>query len=230
MVKEKLFAVFGLGIFGTEVCKTLASKGFKVVAADKDKGLVDKIRDTVTQAIQMDSTDEDALRNANLQDADIAIVAMGDSMEASILTTILLRKIGVPYIITRAFSDVHAEVLGQIGATEVVNLEVEEGRRLANKIIAPDVVDLIPVSEDQSLAELRIPEGFIGRSLKELDLRKKYNVNIISIRRTKTEIDDMGNPRKKEFVFTPKPDDDMKVNDVLVLLGANKDIDKMKEL
>jgi trk system potassium uptake protein TrkA len=89
---------------------------------------------------------------------------------------------------------------------------------------------VISISEDQALAEFRIPESFIGKSLSELDLRKKYNVNIITVRRTRTDIDDMGNPMRKEFVFTPKPDEALKVDDILVVLGAEKDIEKLKEL
>ena len=230
MVKEKLFAVFGLGTFGQEICKFLTGKGAKVIAVDIDRKSVDRIRDSVTQAVLLDSTDEEALRNAGLQDADIAIIAMGDNMEGSILTTILLKNIGVPYIIARAMTDVHAQVLKEVGATEVINIEVDQGQRLASRIISPDVVDVIPISEDQALAELRIPESFIGTSLSKLDLRKKYNVNIITVRRTRTDIDDMGNPIRKEFVFTPKPDEDLKVDDILVILGAEKDIDKLKEL
>ncbi|MGB2601319.1 MAG: TrkA family potassium uptake protein [Candidatus Omnitrophota bacterium] len=230
MLEEKVFAVFGLGTFGQEICKVLSGKGAKVIAVDRDKALIDRIKNSVTQAVLLDSTNEEALHNAGLQDSDVAIIAIGDNMEASILTTILLKKIGVPYIIARAMTDVHAEVLKQIGATEVINLEVQQGQRLASRIVAPDVVDIIPISEDQALAELRVPESFIGKTLINLDLRKKYNVNIITIKRTKTDIDNMGNPKRKEFIFTPKPDEDLKVNDILVVLGAEKDIDKLKEL
>ncbi|MBD3427175.1 MAG: TrkA family potassium uptake protein [Candidatus Omnitrophica bacterium] len=230
MAKEKIFSVFGLGTFGMEICSVLSKKGAKVIAVDIDKKNVDRVRDSVTQAVLLDSTDEDALRNAALQDTDVAIISIGDNMEGSILTTILLKKIGVPYIIARAMSDVHAQVLKQIGATEVINIEVDQGQRLANRIIAPDIVDVVPISEDQVLAEMRAPENFIGKTLSQLELRKRFNVNIITVRRSKIDIDDMGNPMKKEFVFTPKPDEELKVDDVLIVLGSPKDIEKLKEI
>lgn len=230
MAKEKIFSVFGLGTFGMEICSVLSKKGAKVIAVDIDKKNVERVRDSVTQAVLLDSTDEDALRNAALQDSDVAIISIGDNMEGSILTTILLKKIGVPYIIARAMSDVHAQVLKQIGATEVINIEVDQGQRLANRIIAPDIVDVVPISEDQVLAEMRAPENFIGKTLSQLELRKRFNVNIITVRRSKIDIDDMGNPMKKEFVFTPKPDEELKVDDILVVLGSPKDIEKLKEI
>ncbi len=230
MERERVFAVFGLGRFGFEICKVLSVRGAKVIAVDKDEKLISKIKDTVTQAVLMDSTDGEALRNAGLQDVDMAIIAIGDNIDASILTTILLKNMGVPYIIARAISDVHAQVLKQIGATEVLNLEVDQGRRLAQRVIAPDIMDVIPVSDSQSITELRIPKGFIGKSLRQLEVRKRYNVNIISVKRADTVVDDMGNPQRKESVFSPKPDETLNANDVLVVLGAEKDINRLREI
>ncbi|MEA3489819.1 MAG: TrkA family potassium uptake protein [Candidatus Omnitrophota bacterium] len=228
MVKQKVFAVFGLGVFGTEVCRVLSEKGMKVIAVDSNPKKIERIKDSVTQAILMDSSDEDALRGASLQDVDLAVVAIGENIDTSVLTTLLLKNLGIPYIIARAISKIHAQVLRQIGATEVINIQIEQGKRLANRIIAPDVMDIIPISENQSLAEMRIPKEFINRSLRELDLRKKYNINIISVKRTETAIDEMGNPVRKEIILTPSPKDVLKVNDVLVILGEEKDLEKVK--
>ncbi len=232
MVKEKdrLFAVFGLGIFGLEICKVLSEKGSKVIAVDKDQKLIDRAKDIVAQAVLIDSTDENALRNAGLQDVDVAIVAIGESIDGSILTTILLKNLGVPNIIARAVSDVHAQVLQKIGATEVINISVEEGRRLAKRIISPEVVDMMPISKDQSITEMRIPAEFADKTLQEINLRKKYHVNLVSVKRTTTAIDEVGNPVKKEEVFSPKPDEALKANDILVVLGREDDIEKLKEL
>jgi trk system potassium uptake protein TrkA len=230
MAKEKVFAVFGLGVFGTEVSRTLSQKGAKVIAVDVDKKAVEKMKDVVTQAVLLDSTDEEALRNAGLQDADVAIIAMGKNVGVSILTTILLKNLGVPCIIARAMFDLHAQVLRKIGATEVINIEIEQGSRIANRLVTPDIVDMIPVSADQAITELRIPKEFAGKSLHDLELRKKYNVNVISIKRTKTDIDDMGNPKREELVFSPKPMDILNINDILVILGSQGDIEKLKEM
>lgn len=230
MRQEKIFAVFGLGIYGTEVCKVLADKGCKVIAVDKEQGLINKVKDIVTEAVLLDSTNEEALIQTNLQDVDVAIVAMGNSIDASILTTILLKNLGVPNIIARAVSDLHGQVLKQIGATEVINIEVEEGRRLAKRIVAPDIVDIMAISKDQSIAELRIPEVFVDKTLQEIDLRKKYHVTLVTVKRTDTSIDQAGNPVKDENVFAPNPDEPLRENDMLVLLGSDLDIEKIKEL
>ncbi len=228
--KEKLFAVFGLGKFGYEVCRVLADSGAKVIAVDREQKRVNKVRDMVTEAILIETNDEETFLNANLQDVDVGIVALGSNIQGSILTTTLLKNIGVPYIIARAMSDVHAQVLKQTGATEVLNLEIEEGKRLARRILAPDLMDIIPVSADQSVVEMRVPREFVGRSLIDLKLRQKYQVNIVSIKRIKTTIDDIGNPEREETVITPGAEDVLEVNDILVMLGAEKDIDKIKEL
>ncbi|MFC1480149.1 potassium channel family protein [Candidatus Omnitrophota bacterium] len=229
MEKEKVFAVFGLGTFGLEICKVLSSKGAKVIAVDRNQKSIEKIKDVVTQAVAIDSTDEEDLLNAGLQDVDVAVISIGDNIDASILTTTLLKNIGVPYIIARAMSGIHAQVLKQIGATEVMNLEIEQGQRLANRIFAPEIMDVIHLSDDQSLAELRVPKDFIGKSLQDLDLRKKFNVNVISVKRTKTDIDKIGNPERKELVFSPKPMDILEINDILVVLGNEQDMNRLKE-
>lgn len=229
MEKEKLFAVFGLGTFGYEVCRNLVEKGAKVIAIDHSEKILDKIKNDVAQAILIDSTDEEALHNSGVEDIDVAIVAIGD-VDANILTTALLKKFGVPYIIARALSETHAQVLKQIGATEVINIEIEEGKRVATKLMAPEVLDVIPISQNQSLAEIRVPKEFVGKTLSRLDLRKKFNVNVISIKRIETVIDDMGNPIKEEIVINPQPTDVLQVNDILVLLGSDEAIESLKEL
>lgn len=230
MIKDKVFAVFGLGRFGFEICKVLSEKGAKVIAIDNKDKIIDKIKDTVTQAVLLDSTDEDALNNAGIQDVDIAIVAIGDNIDSSILTTTLLKNLGVPYIISRAITEIHAQVLRQIGATEVINLETVEGNRLANRLVSPDVMDLIPVSDKEFLIELRVPKEFVGKNLLQLDLRNKYHVNIVSIKRYHTEIDSEGNPEIKQIVVSPKPDEPFNVNDVIIVLGEEVNLQRIKEL
>ena len=129
MAKEKVFAVFGLGAFGNEVCRVLSEKGGKVIAFDNRPQPVERIKDQVSQVMVLDSTDEEALRSAPLENVDIAIVAIGDDVEASILTTALLKNMGIPYIIARAVTDIHMRVLRQIGANEVISLEMNfEGK------------------------------------------------------------------------------------------------------
>lgn len=228
MAKEKVFAVFGLGTFGMEVCQVLSQKGGKVIAVDNQTQLVEKLKETVFQAVVLDSKDEESLKSISLEDIDVAVVAIGDDIESSILTTALLKNLGVPYIIARAISPIHSQVLKQVGATEVIHIEIEEGRRIANKLITPFILEHIPLSKNQSLAEIRIPKDFIGKSLFKLDLRKKYNINVISIKREETTIDDLGNPVKEEMAIAPDSTTVLKENDIIVIVGNEKDIEQLK--
>jgi trk system potassium uptake protein TrkA len=228
MKKEKVYAVFGLGTFGLEVCKVLSEKGGRVIAVDVNEKLIDRVKDTVTQAILIDSTDEESIRSAPLTEVDVAVVGIGDDMESSILTTAILKKIGLPYIISRAINDIHAQVLKQVGATEVLFIEIEEGRRLAQRLISPDVLDRIPISQNQTLAELVTPPQLAGRALYKIDLRKKFGVSVISIKRKKTIIDDQGSPRIEELVIQPTPTTVLEKEDILVVVGKDEDIDALK--
>ena len=227
--EEKVFAVFGLGSFGMEVCRGLIEKGGKVIAFDSRTQPIEKIKDLVNQVMVLDSTDEDALRSAPLENVDVAIVAIGDDVEASILTTAILKDIGVPYIIARAVTDVHMRVLRQIGANEVINLEIEEGRRVASRLMTAEVLETIPVTEDYSIVELYVPESMVGKSLERLNLRADYMVNVIAIERFKTTVDEEGNPVKEERVIIPTKDDVLLNDDILIVVGRNTDLDTFRE-
>lgn len=229
MDKEKVFAIFGLGTFGYEVCSNLVAKGAKVIAVDHSEKLVDKIKDLVTQAIVLDSTDEELFNTLPFDDIDVAVVAMGDNIEASILTTSMLKNAGVPHIISRAITDTHAHVLKQVGANEVINLEVEAGEKIANKLFSPFVYEELYLSKNQILAEISVPNKHIGKSIKELDLRKTRSINIVSIKRTITNIDHDGNPVKTEIIVSPMPVDILEKDDILIVVGASKDIEDFRE-
>ena len=227
--EEKVFAVFGLGAFGMEICRGLIEKGGKVIAFDSRTQPIEKVKDLVNQVMVLDSTDEDALRSAPLENVDVAIVAIGDDVEASILTTAILKNIGVPYIIARAVTDVHMRVLRQIGANEVINLEIEEGRRVASRLLTAEVLETIPVTEDYSIVELYVPESMVGKSLERLNLRADYMVNVIAIERFKTTVDEEGNPLKEERVILPTKDDVLLGDDILIVVGRNTDLDTFRE-
>lgn len=230
MAKEKNYAIFGLGTFGFEICTELVDQGCRVVAIDSDFALIEKIKDRVMHAIQIDSTDEDAFNNLPLENIDVAIVAIGDNLESSIITTALLKKMNIPYVIARARSDIHAAVLKQIGADEIINLEIEEGKRIAHRLVYPNIIERIPISKDLVFAEIVVPKNFIGKNMQKLNLRNKYNINVISIKRYELMIDEMGNPVKNEIVILQKPTDILQKNDILIVIGNNKDIESLKEL
>lgn len=227
---EKTFAVIGLGTFGRRVCEVLAEKGGTVIALDNDPELVDRLTQTVTQAVLVDATDEEGLSNAPLEDVDVAVVAIGDNVEASILATALLKKMAVPYVLARATSDLHQQVLRRVGADEVVNVEIDEGSRIASRLIAPQVLDQYPVTADISIAELYVPSILAGASLAKLDMRNRYRVNVVSIKRTDVNVDELGNPDRRETVVFPGPDDILKAEDIILVVGRNADIDAFRQL
>ncbi|MBN2601566.1 MAG: TrkA family potassium uptake protein [Candidatus Marinimicrobia bacterium] len=230
MAKEKVFGVFGLGTFGLEVCRVISEKGGKVIAVDFQTDLIEKVKNMVTQAVLIDSTDEQSLKNAPIEDIDVAVVGIGQNIESSILTTAVLRNLGVPYIISRAISDIHGQVLKQVGATEVINIEIEEGKRIASKLISPDIIDKVYIGQNQILAEVMCPKSMVGKSIMMLDLRKKLDINIISIKHTSTKIDDMGNPVVESNVDFPAPSTIIQKDDILVVVGREKDVDKLKDI
>jgi trk system potassium uptake protein TrkA len=228
--KQKTFAVFGLGSFGDEVCRVLAEKGARVLAFDKSAEAVEKIREAVKQALVLDSADEDAMMSAPVDGVDVAIVAIGEDIEASILTTALLKNIGVPYIVARASSEIHQRVLRMVGATEVINLEIEEGRRVASRLMTTEAMDTISVTDDYSIVEFPVPESMVGMSLEKLDIRKKHRVNVIAIERFESAFDGEGNPAREERVILPDKDDILVHGDVLIVVGRNSDIEALSEV
>lgn len=231
MSKErgKVYAVVGLGTFGRHVAEVLAERGRKVVAIDNDAALIDRVKDTVAQAVLLDATDEESLASAPFDDVDVAVVAIGDNIAASILTTALLKRIGVPYVLSRSISELHEQVLKQIGADEIVNIEVDEGQRVAMRLISPEILDRIPVSKSISVAELYAPRSFVGCTLGEIDLRNRFNINIVSITRLDVRVDEIGNPIHDKKIFFPTSDDVLQEADVVLVVGRNEDIDALKE-
>jgi trk system potassium uptake protein TrkA len=227
--KHKVFAVIGLGTFGRRVAEVLADRGGEVIAIDNNPDLIDRVKDSVTQAVLLDATDETSLANAPFDDVDVAVVAIGDNVAASILATALLKRVGIPYILARSISDLHEQVLRQIGADEIVNIEIDEGQRIAMRLMSPEILDRIPVSESISVAELYVPRSFVGKSIGKLELRKRFNVTVISITRTNLSVDEMGNPVRNEQIIFPKSEDTLEESDVMLVVGKNDDIDAMKE-
>lgn len=229
MSDTKVYAVIGLGSFGRRVCEVLSDRGMSVIAVDNDPMLVERIRDSVTQSIRLDTTDPEQMRQAPLEDVDVGIVAIGENVEASILSTALLRRVGVPYIFARAVSDVHYQVLRQIGAHEVVNIEIDSGERIAQQLIAPDVLDQIPISEGISLAEIFVPDGLAGKTLADLDLRNKFGITVVGIKRINLSVDEAGNTARSEAIDFAAADSKVDRTDTLIVVGADEDITSLRE-
>ncbi|MBU0571201.1 MAG: TrkA family potassium uptake protein [Candidatus Omnitrophica bacterium] len=226
----KRFAVVGLGRFGSSVAKALAEKGQEVLAIDKQEELVHDIMDFVNKAICLDSTDEKAMRSIGIQDVDVAICGIGTNIEASILVTLLLKDLGIPTIICKAVNEPHKKALMRIGASRVVLPERDMGERIANTIISSDenVLEHILLPGDAGIIEFIPPKEFMGKTLRDIDMRAKYGVNVIAIKKQEKNSETGKITGSARINITPLADDVVAEDDVLVVFGENKKIEKLK--
>ena len=218
------FAVIGLGRFGWSVAKTLSEKGHQVLAIDKDEELVQEASDFVTESVQVDSTDEKALKAVGIMNVDVAVVGIGTNLEASVLTTLILKELGVQHIVARAITDEHSKVLQRVGATKVVLLERDMGARIANSLVSPSILEHIELSPESSIMEAVPPKEFIGKSIRDVDVRAKHGLNIIGIRKKEAYAEGVC-----ELNVAPKADYVIKQGDVFILIGSNENLDKFRK-
>ncbi|MGQ9628774.1 MAG: potassium channel family protein [bacterium] len=224
------FVVIGLGQFGISVATTLAQSGQEVMVIDTDEEKVQAISDVVTHAVRVEATDEKALRALGVADVDVAVVCIGD-IEDSILTTMILRDMGVPEIIAKASNILHGKVLQKVGASKVIFPERDMGVRVAKSLIAPNVIELVGgLSSDYNIVEAVAPPAFVGRTLKELAIRNKYNVTVIGIRRKVPQQNPDGSIDYKEDTnMVVQADDVILPGDTLLILGARESIDLIRQ-
>ena len=214
----KQFVVIGLGRFGTSVACNLVKNGYDVLAIDKDEGKVQNIIETVTHAVEADATDEKALRTLGISNFEVGVVSIGDDLHASILATLILKEMGVGYVVAKAQNELHGKVLNKVGADRVVYPENDMGARLAQNLISTNVLDFIEFAPDYSVIEIRPTNFMVGKSLAELDLRSKYNVNVMAIK------------RGEHMNMTPGAEDKILEEDLLIVMGKNDNLDKVKDL
>ncbi|MGQ9707509.1 MAG: potassium channel family protein [bacterium] len=224
----KQFAVIGLGTFGARVAHTLMEKGSEVIAIDSDPKKVEAIKDDVTQALCLDSTDEEALARSGVLDVDAVIVAMGERMEAAIITTSLLKKLGAGQVIARAASSLYARILKDVGADRTILIEEQMAEQLAKSLITPDLLEQIPLAANHSLVEMNAPQHMIGKKLGQLDIRRRFNINIIAIKKRVPVITPEGESGFKEQINDlPGPEDIIEPDDILVVVGLDEDIEHL---
>jgi trk system potassium uptake protein len=213
----KQVAVIGLGRFGSSVARTLAESGCEVLAVDVDEARVKAIADYVTDAVRANALDEEALRSLGLRNFEVVVVAIGHEVEASILTTVLLKEMGVPKIVAKAQDDLHGRVLQKVGADIVVFPERDMGVRLAHTLISRNVIDEIQLSTDYSILEMEAPPRFLDRSLKELELRQRFGLTVLAIRRV------------DRIIVSPDAEQTLEEGDVLVTLGQPEKLESLNE-
>jgi trk system potassium uptake protein TrkA len=231
---SKQFAVIGLGRFGFEVALWLSQHHFQTLAIDVNRNLVQEISKDVDNAMCFDSTNESALRDARIDEIDTVICAIGDHhVQNNILTTALLKQFGVPRIVARASTDLHARILKIVGANEVVNPEKEMGMRTAQKVATPGLTELIPLSDNAAIAELKVPESFIGKNIYDLRIRSRYGINVIGIRRLKENLADeidIDDKQSRNFILSFSPEEIFEKDDVFVVAGKESDVKKFASI
>jgi trk system potassium uptake protein TrkA len=225
------YAVIGIGKFGAKLATSLFAKGGEIMAIDINHDAIESIKDHVSQAVVCDCTNERAMRDLGIQDIDVAIVAVGDNIETSILATAILKRLGVQRILSRALSPMQKQILTEVGAHEVFSLEDQMGEQIASRLISPHILESIKLSSGHSLVELEPPGSFLGKTLKDLQLRATCGVNVIAIKTHQPAINEKGESIVKVVLNDlPSPDEKITTNDVLVVVGRDDRIKALSEL
>ncbi len=224
------FAVIGLGRFGKKLAIALAMSGAEVIAIDKNRDEIELITDQVSHAVRLDSTDEEALKSQGVDKVDVAIIGIGQGaggFESAILTVVNLRQMGIKQIYARAEDLIAGEVFSKVGATEVIYPEIESAERWAFKLIAPQIGEKIDFAEGYSLARIKAPASFNGRTVMDLQLRQKHNVNLVLIKRG--ENSKQKKAEKGKIINVPMPSTVIYQDDILMVAGSDADLAKLPQ-
>lgn len=223
-MKRKQFGVIGLGRFGSAMATTLTELGHDVIGVDADESRVQQLADVITQALQIDATDERALRAAGVRDVDVAVVSIGENIESSLLVVMQLRELGIRTIVAKAVTPLHGRILEKLGVSRVIFPEREMAVRVAHSLVMPNVLDYIELSMDFSIVEVPAPDAFVGRTLKQLELRPRLGLTLIAIKRP--------SPDSRVIVtnIAPAADEEIRPGDTLALLGSNERLNQLDRL
>jgi trk system potassium uptake protein TrkA len=214
----KRVVVVGLGIFGFNIAKDLFENGFEVIAIDKNKDVVNRIRDFSTKAVLADATDRELLEMIGIQPDDTVIISFGEDLAASTLLTLHLKEMNIKNILVKAPNEDHKRILEKVGATEVIIPEKEMADKVAKGLISPNVLDYLPVSEDFTICEVAPPSSFLGKTIADLRLRGKYHIEVIAIRDVLSD----------KIQLVPRADFVIKDSDILIVIGKEADIQKIQ--
>ncbi len=213
----KQYVVIGCGRFGSSVARTLYNMGHDVLAIDSSEEIIQYISEEVTHAIQADATDENVLKSLGIRNFDVAIITIGSNIQASIMTTLMAKELGVKYVVAKAHSEIHAKLLFKIGADRVVFPERDMGIRVAHNLVSGNILDYIELSPEYSIMEITAPSEWIGKTLLDLNVRSKYGINVMAIK------------HDSQINISPTATDCIKDGDILVVIGRNKDLEKLQK-
>lgn len=209
------FAVIGLGRFGSSLALTLASRGYSVLGIDRDSAIVQQLADDLTQTVALDTTDEEALRAVDITSFDTVIVAIGADFESNLMTTVALKAVGVRQVVCKALTERQQTILLKVGADRVVLPEHEAGQRLAYSLIAPWMLEQLPLGAKHSIAEILAPAQVIGKTLREANIQERFGLLVLAVK------------RGDEWKVPLPADEAFQQGDVLVTLGPNDGVARL---
>lgn len=213
---KKQFVIIGCGRFGSSVAKKLYELGAEVMAVDEHEETVQNISDFVTYAVQADATDEKTIKSLGIRNFDVAVVSIGGDIQSSILITLMLKELGVKYVVAKAQNDLHGKVLYRIGADRVVFPEREMGIRVASNLVSDNILEYIELAPDYSIMEIVALPLWMGKTLKEIDMRNEYGINVMAIK------------HGEDIDITISANEVIKEGDVLVVIGHNDNLKKIQ--
>jgi trk system potassium uptake protein TrkA len=224
------FAIIGLGTFGFKLATSLAKQGLQVLAIDSDRDRVQEIRDLVTEAVVLDATDKAAMDSLDLTEMDMAVVCVGQ-LEDSMLISLYLKEIGIEEIVVRALSAEHVKILQLLGVSRIVLPEEDMAERLAGSLMTPNIIDHIPLTPGHSIVEVKAPETFWGKTIGDLDVRKRFKVEVIAVKKyVISKLNGQESLDESKTRVIPAASEVISAGDALVVIGKNEDIEKIRGL
>ncbi|WP_208615616.1 potassium channel family protein [Gottfriedia luciferensis] len=215
---NKQYAVIGLGRFGSGIVNTLMNHGNEVLAIDLDENRINEFADIATHAVIADSTNEEALREIGIGNFETVIVAIGNDMQSSILSTLVLSELKINKIVAKALDKRHGDVLKKVGAHWVVYPDKDMGERVAHQLMSPNVLNFIELAQNYSIEEIKVPSQMVGKSIKDIDIRVEFNLTVIAIKSNGV------------VNISPSPDEVVQAGDVLVMIGENRDLQRFSSV
>ncbi|WP_442603365.1 potassium channel family protein [Paenibacillus sp. KN14-4R] len=216
---EKQYAVIGLGRFGSSLSKELMRLGYEVLGIDRNEERADDMNEFLTHTVVADCTDEDVLRSLGIRNFDCVVVAIGNDIQASIMTAIVLKDFGVKMVVAKAMTELHGKVLQKIGVDRVIYPERDMGIRVAHQLASPNLLDYIELSKDYTIAELSVPKRLCGYSLSDINPRGKYGCSVVAINKKQNE----------QVIIAPSAQDVLEEGDLMVIIGVNENIERLEQ-